>query len=55
AADCLETLEEIAIRNREAFMAAGGQELRYIPALNDGAAHVQALANIAWRNLQGWL
>ena len=47
AVDCLETLEEIAMLNAEAFVAAGGRALRYIPCLNDGAAHVQALAAIA--------
>ena len=38
--DCLETLEEIAIQNRELFEEAGGEELTYIPALNDSDAHV---------------
>lgn len=47
AVDCLETLEEIAMFNAEAFVAAGGRSLRYIPCLNDGAAHVQALVAIA--------
>lgn len=47
AVDCLETLEEIAMLNAEAFVAAGGRSLRYIPCLNDGAAHAQALATIA--------
>ena len=39
--DCLETLEEIAIQNRELFEEAGGEKLDYIPALNDSDAHVQ--------------
>ena len=38
SADCLETLEEIGIRGRESFVAAGGGQLRYIPALNAGDA-----------------
>ena len=46
AADCIETLEEIAIQNREAFEAAGGEQLEYIPALNDSEAHVEVLASI---------
>lgn len=50
AADCLETLEEIAIRNRELFIACGGQDLRYIPALNDAPAHIEALAGIVMRH-----
>lgn len=46
AADCLETLEEIRIRNQEVFKEAGGMELNYIPALNDTPEHLYALANI---------
>ncbi|PJK08061.1 ferrochelatase [Lysobacteraceae bacterium NML120232] len=44
AVDCLETLEEITLQNAEAFRAAGGAELRYIPCLNDSTAHADALA-----------
>lgn len=47
AVDCLETLEEIAMLNAEAFHAAGGGQLCYIPCLNAGAAHADALARIA--------
>lgn len=43
AVDCLETLEEIAIQNRERFEAAGGGKLEYIPALNDSDAHARVL------------
>lgn len=43
AADCLETLEEIAEEGRQIFLAAGGDEYRYIPALNDSDAHIQLL------------
>jgi ferrochelatase len=43
AADCLETLEEIAIANKEIFMQAGGREFRYIPALNASDGHIEAL------------
>ncbi len=46
AVDCLETLEEIAIRGRATFLAAGGKEFEYIPALNDAAAHVDCLARL---------
>ncbi len=45
-ADCLETLEEIAIENREVFMQAGGQDYRYIPCLNNSPAWLAALAQI---------
>jgi len=54
AVDCLETLEEIAMRGREQFTAAGGQRLDYIPALNDSAAHVRLLRGLVERHLQGW-
>jgi ferrochelatase len=43
AADCLETLEEIGIENRDAFLAAGGQKYQYIAALNERADHVAAI------------
>ncbi len=46
AVDCLETLEEIAITNRELFLSAGGQAYCYIPALNASLAHVNALKNV---------
>ncbi|MGB1580678.1 MAG: ferrochelatase [Nevskiales bacterium] len=46
AADCLETLEEIAIRNRETFIEAGGKDLRYIPALNATSDHIDCLAGL---------
>ena len=47
AVDCLETLEEIAIRGRASFLAAGGTSFDYVPALNDGPVHVECLAQIA--------
>lgn len=43
AVDCLETLEEIVMQNHENFIAAGGERLEYIPALNDSDGHVEAL------------
>lgn len=46
AADCLETLEEIAIRGQEDYLKAGGKEFYYIPALNDDESHISALAKI---------
>lgn len=54
AADCLETLEEIAQEAREAFLEAGGQEFAYIPCLNDNPAGMRMLADLAERHLQGW-
>ena len=54
AVDCLETLEEISGENAEYFRHAGGTSLRYIPALNDSAAHAQLLANLVREHAQGW-
>ncbi|MFP5306351.1 MAG: ferrochelatase, partial [Gammaproteobacteria bacterium] len=47
--DCLETLEEIAQRYAEDFRSAGGEALRYIPALNAEPAHMDALAALVGR------
>jgi ferrochelatase len=55
SADCLETIEEIGAENRDYFLSAGGGEFRYIPALNDRADHIEALAGIAMRHLSGWV
>ena len=52
--DCLETLEEIAIEGRDAFLAAGGTTFHYIECLNDQHAWIAALTAIALRHLQGW-
>jgi ferrochelatase len=46
AVDCLETLEEMAMTNREIFMQAGGKQYNYIPCLNDSECHVQSLLEI---------
>src|SRR5690606_14909618 len=46
AAECLETLEEIAVENRDVFLVAGGGEYRYIPCLNDHPSHIALLAEI---------
>ena len=46
SSDCLETLEEISMEVREAFIEKGGKEFRYIPCLNERADHISALAEI---------
>ncbi|SRR5579883_1726046 len=46
AVDCLETLEEIAIRGQETFLHAGGKLLRYLPALNASEQHIEMLVKI---------
>jgi ferrochelatase len=54
AADCLETLEEIGIEARAAFLAAGGEQFHAIACLNDRHEWIAALARIALGHLQGW-
>ncbi len=46
AVDCLETLEEIGITNKKAFLEAGGVRCRLVPALNDSAEHARALVDV---------
>lgn len=54
SADCLETLEEIAMQNAELFAQSGGRSLEYIPALNARRDHLSFLTQLVLRNLQGW-
>ena len=51
SADCLETLEELALQNAELFMHAGGKHYAYIPALNDRADHIQLLSTLVQAQL----
>lgn len=53
--DCLETLEEIAMEGKAAFLSAGGKEFHYVPCLNERDDWIRTLADIALSNLQGWL
>ena len=53
-ADCLETLEEIAIEARATFIEAGGREFSYVPCLNDAPAFISALVDIAAEHMHGW-
>ncbi|MBL8651709.1 MAG: ferrochelatase [Sphingopyxis sp.] len=55
AADCLETLEELAIRGKEQFTGAGGRHFAYLPCLNDGAPGLAMLEALLRRELAGWL
>ena len=55
SADCLETLEELAIRGREAFLAAGGEEFTVLSCLNAGDAGMEMLEALVRRELAGWL
>ena len=52
--DCLETLEEINMEAREAFLHAGGQRFQYIPCLNDQPEWIRTLTDVAEQHLQGW-
>jgi ferrochelatase len=54
AADCLETLEEIAVEGRHDFLAHGGRDLRLIPCVNDAPGFIDALADLVERQVRGW-
>lgn len=55
SADCLETVDEIGRENLEAFRDAGGEgRYRFIPCLNDDPAHIEALADVARKEMAGW-
>jgi ferrochelatase len=54
AADCLETLEEIQVENRDIFLGVGGEQYHYIPALNADPRHIHALAELIQQHTQGW-
>lgn len=54
-ADCLETLEEIGIEVKQAFLGAGGREFHAIPCLNEHPQWIAALVEVVLANLQGWL
>lgn len=53
-ADCLETLEEIQVECRDAFLAAGGEQFRYLPCLNDDPVWIDGFTAIIQRHLAGW-
>ncbi len=55
SADCLETLEEIAVENAEVFKRAGGQNFAAIPCLNDSEAGMLMIWQLAMRELKGWV
>ncbi|MGO4707393.1 ferrochelatase [Microvirga sp. 2MCAF38] len=55
SADCLETLEELDVENREIFMHHGGEQFAYLPCLNDSEDGMRVIRHIVERELQGWL
>ncbi|MDY6979854.1 MAG: ferrochelatase [Pseudomonadota bacterium] len=54
SSDCLETLEEIDMQNREFFLEAGGERFDYIPALNDSPEHIRFLAELVSEHTKTW-
>jgi len=54
AADCLETLEELDMENRQAFLGSGGEKFSYIPCLNAGPLGMAVIEHIVRRELAGW-
>jgi ferrochelatase len=55
SADCLETLEELAIRGREQFLEAGGERFAALSCLNTGESGMAMLEAIVRRELAGWI
>lgn len=54
SADCLETLEELQVENREFFIEAGGEKYNYIPALNDNKDNIALFTQLVQQHTQGW-
>ncbi|TKB49055.1 ferrochelatase [Ferrimonas sediminicola] len=52
--DCLETLEEIAIEGKQAFMAAGGKQYQFIPCLNAEPDHIQMMSELVQAEMRNW-
>ncbi|NRD90659.1 ferrochelatase [Sphingopyxis sp. BSNA05] len=55
SSDCLETCEELAIRGKEQFQAAGGEKFAYLPCLNDSDTGMDMLETLVRRELSGWI
>ncbi|WP_294395542.1 ferrochelatase [uncultured Sphingomonas sp.] len=55
SADCVETLEELSIRGRESFQAAGGTDFAYLPCLNAEPGGIEMLQALLQRELAGWV
>jgi ferrochelatase len=53
-ADCLETLEEIGIEGKKAFLDAGGKEFHLLPCLNERDEWIEAMADIAQQHMSDW-
>ena len=55
SADCLETLEEIEVENRDYFLNAGGEKFEYSPALNDHVEHIGMMGALVTQHASDWL
>jgi len=55
SADCLETLEELDMENRQKFLESGGEAFTYIPCLNDGELGMRVVEQLVRRELAGWI
>jgi ferrochelatase len=55
SADCLETLEELDMENRAAFLANGGERFAYVPCLNDSELGMRVIETVVRRELMGWV
>ena len=55
SADCLETLEEIAMENSTIFKESGGENFAAIPCLNDSEEGMQVIRDVALNELKGWI
>jgi ferrochelatase len=55
SADCLETLEELDVENREIFLHNGGERFAYLPCLNDSAEGIDVIEAVVRRELMGWV
>jgi ferrochelatase len=53
--DCLETLEEIAVQNREIFLHHGGEYFSHIPCLNDSPVGMRVISRVVLNELRGWV
>ena len=53
--DCIETLEELGIRGRKSFLAAGGEKFALLDCLNDSPESIAMLEALVTRELAGWL
>ena len=54
SSDCLETLEELGVENKDNFLKAGGNEYYYIKCLNDNSNHLKMLSDLILNHIQGW-